>query len=246
MKNKKVKLIGILVCIGLCMCMLSGCESTKENTGNKSEIAKENSENDTTNKEMDEPTDTAGGQQQEPVETKESKDELYEPGILTEDSYENKWFKLRYILPEGDKLATQEQIEEIEKENAPEEVADEDYQRDLPEMIAMGVVGMPQVTLEVSDAELTYMDEQYFLTVMRSSAEELDIGFVFEEAPFEKEIAGQTYQALQGTMGEDGVFVTISFYLRREGKKLIVITLSNPVEMDAEAESLMSGFQAIE
>lgn len=172
----------------------------------------------------------------------------YYPGVLTETGYESKFLGFRYTTPEGFAIATEEEMEEMTE--AGQELLSEDYS-DL-QMAYADIVTINE--LMVSDEygivnfnitlEKTAVDLETYVTLFKEQIAGLTamtIEIVSEE---EAELAGSTYTKLTAQVESQGYVMWQEYYLRKQDERLVALVTTWLDGMDAEKETMMSGFAA--
>lgn len=172
----------------------------------------------------------------------------YYPGVLTETGYESEFLGFRYTTPEGFTIATEEEMEEMTE--AGQELLSEDYS-DL-QMAYADIVTINE--LMVSDEygivnfnitlEKTAVDLETYVTLFKEQIAGLTamtIEIVSEE---EAELAGSTYTKLTAQVESQGYVMWQEYYLRKQDERLVALVTTWLDGMDAEKETMMSGFAA--
>ena len=172
----------------------------------------------------------------------------YYPGVLTETGYESEYLGFRYTTPEGFTIATEEEMEEMS--DAGEELLSEDYSElqlayadivtinELMVSDSLGVVNF-NITLEKTSVDLETYIELFKEQISGLSAMAIEI--IGEE---EAELAGSTYTKLTAQVESQGVVMYQDYYLRKQDDRLVALIVTWLDGMDAEKDTMMSGFAA--
>ena len=166
----------------------------------------------------------------------------YEKGILTETSFESEYLDLRFSVPEGFEMATEEYI--LDMMNIGAEVMDIDEKTleyasltTVYEMMVFAESGTPNVIVMVEKSPLSV--DRYF-DALESQLSQM--GYEFDEVTT-TEVAGQSYQQISSSTESFGAFLIQSYLLRKIDDRIVgFITTSTP-DTEDELNVLMKAFK---
>lgn len=167
--------------------------------------------------------------------------ENYTAGTRTETSYESAWLGLRYTLPEGFVMATDEQINAAmqigsEMLDVDGELLDAASVRVIYEMMALSADGRNvQIVAEIPSLE--DMSAELYVTTLQLQLPSL--GFETGERST-LELCGATYESLDASADVEGVSVCQRYLVRRVGDRMALITVS--AQDQAQLDALLTGF----
>jgi len=262
MKNKILK-TG-MVCV-MCM-MLAACGKADKNveptaaptvtaapTATEAPTSTPTPEPTATNTPTPEPTATSTPTP-EPTEAPVVTDS-YVKGIITEDSFESEWMGLRFTVPEGVTMATQEEmdalmrasVEAIYGDNA-EEMLDYTAMQLVSEMQAVWPEGFLNVQVSVEKMPVEWPETTY-LSLLASSIVEMyaateitcDIG----EEMYTLELAGQDFFGLATALSAgDGNTIYQDYIVKAKGNRMILIIFSYNDATESYIQEALEAFSA--
>ena len=177
----------------------------------------------------------------EPTAEPAAAGENYTAGTRTETSYESAWLGLRYTLPEGFVMATDEQINAAmqigsEMLDVDGELLDAASVRVIYEMMALSADGRNvQIVAEIPALE--DMSAELYVTTLQLQLPSL--GFETGERST-LELCGATYESLDASADVEGVSVCQRYLVRRVGDRMALITVS--AQDQAQLDALLTGF----
>ncbi|HIU93973.1 MAG TPA: PT domain-containing protein [Candidatus Aphodomorpha intestinavium] len=177
----------------------------------------------------------------EPTAEPAAAGENYTAGTRTETSYESAWLGLRYTLPEGFVMATDEQINAAmqigsEMLDVDGELLDAASVRVIYEMMALSADGRNvQIVAEIPSLE--DMSAELYVTTLQLQLPSL--GFETGERST-LELCGATYESLDASADVEGVSVCQRYLVRRVGDRMALITVS--AQDQAQLDALLTGF----
>lgn len=184
----------------------------------------------------------------EEVKVSPSPERGYEKGILTETDFESSYLNLRFTVPEGFIMATQEDINNMMNLGADVMGLDEkliDYANmvSVYEMMVSAPSGSPSVIVMVEKLALSNITiEQYFDALKTQLSNLTEINYVINDDITSVEIAGQSYKQLIVTTNVYGQNLTQSYMLRKSGDRMVgFITTSTP-DTEETLAILMNSF----
>ena len=177
----------------------------------------------------------------EPTAEPAAAGENYTAGTRTETSYESAWLGLRYTLPEGFVMATDEQINAAmqigsEMLDVDGELLDAASVQVIYEMMALSADGRNvQIVAEIPSLE--DMSAELYVTALQLQLPSL--GFETGERST-LELCGATYESLDASADVEGVSVCQRYLVRRVGDRMALITVS--AQDQAQLDALLTGF----
>lgn len=167
----------------------------------------------------------------------------YERGIMTDTGYESEWLDLRFALPEGYVMASEEDAMAAmrtgsESLGADEAIINHAELSTVYEMMASAPAGFPNVSVFMQK-NIIALSEATVISTTKTQLEQA--GYTVEEKDDTK-IGNEPYATLLATTNISGVAVKQVVYFRVIDTRMVVITLSGTEEGFAEAEALLAGF----
>jgi hypothetical protein len=175
-----------------------------------------------------------------------SKSSDYERGILTETSFESKYLDIKFTLPEGFVMATEEDMlqmmgigADITKVNKKIIELTTVY-----EMMASAAVGYPNVSVMVEKPLLSNITiEQYFDVLKKNLLKVKNMDFVIDDQITSVEIAGYNYKQVSASLS--GSSVLQNYIFRKQGGRMIGFIITYTSDTEQELDILMSGFSKL-
>ncbi|HBT95877.1 MAG TPA: hypothetical protein DEB24_07275 [Coriobacteriia bacterium] len=162
---------------------------------------------------------------------------------MTDTGYESEWLGLRFTLPEGYVMASEEDAMAAMRAGNESLGADEaaiNYAEltMVYEMMASAPAGIPNVSV-IMQKNIIALSEATVISTTKTQLEQA--GYTVEEKDDTK-IGNEPYATLLATTNISGVAVKQIVYFRVIDTRMVVITLSGTEEGFAEAEALLAGF----
>ena len=160
---------------------------------------------------------------------------VYEPGVLTADTYKSKFIGIKFDLPQGYNMASKE---EIDKQNEVAANSEEERQRDVSyEAVITNQDSTIQFIVCVDKNKGSYSEEMYLAEVAKSyeTIEGSDVSDMITD----EEIAGKIYRSISITRNGS----TIKYNIRKVGDNIITIIEAYVEETKSDAEMLMTHFK---
>lgn len=171
----------------------------------------------------------------------------FEKGILTDTSYESQFLNLRFELPDGYIMATEDDLKTmIAASNALVgiDVGDYDDLATVYEMTVQHFSGNPNVMVMAEKLIPATTSVSKYLEVLKEQLTDMpNMNYSFKETS-EATIAGQTYTKLTALVDVFGSAMTQDYYLRKQGNRMIVLVFSYTDEATSEMQGLLNTFTA--
>lgn len=185
----------------------------------------------------------------EAEETAESEEVEFTKGILTETGWESEWLGMRYVAGEGMVMSTEEELNTMM--GLGQEMLSDDFSEmqlkyaELNTVYEMMCTASDQVTnVSVSiENVMIDIDTDTFVNLFKESLGEVSaMSMTFINEGEDVTVAGKEFKKLQCEVEYEGVGILQDYYLAMQDSRAISIVITYLDE--AEAENLMSGFQA--
>ena len=225
--------------------LASGCVSAPQAEAEApTPVAAAESSPEPTREAAPEPTD-------EPVPEAAADPANYVPGTRTETTYESQWLGLRYTLAEDQVMSTDEEIAATMQIGA-EVLSGDAGTIDLTglqtvyEMMAVSPATGKNISIIAEIPALKNMTSAQYVQVLQQQlpamlgSEETPVEI---EEPFQTELLGEVYDAVEYRIEVYGMTVYGRYMIRRQGDRFAEIVLT--VLDEAEFESLLEGFEPL-
>lgn len=183
-------------------------------------------------------------------ETETAEEEVsFTKGILTETGWESEWLGMRFVTGDGMVMSTEEELNEAM--GIGQEMLSEDFNElqlkyaELNTVYEMMCTAPDQVTnVSVSiENVMVDIDTDTFVDMFKATLGELSaMSMTFVNEGEDVTLAGKDFKKLQCEVDYEGITLLQDYYLAMQDSRAISIVITYLDE--AEAEKLMSGFQA--
>lgn len=237
----KKRLIALLLTVLMTAAILAGCVAPVADEEPTAAPAAEPTAEPAAEPTAEPTAEPAAEPTTEPTAEPAAAGENYTAGTRTETSYESAWLGLRYTLPEGFVMATDEQINAAmqigsEMLDVDGELLDAASVRVIYEMMALSADGRNvQIVAEIPALE--DMSAELYVTTLQLQLPSL--GFETGERST-LELCGATYESLDASADVEGVSVCQRYLVRRVGDRMALITVS--AQDQAQLDALLTGF----
>lgn len=229
---KKLTQLVMMTCVFM---LLTGC-GAKESTG---VAGKETSTAETEVK-----TEAAT----EPTTKAEVKKE-YAKGILTDSSFESEYIGLRFTLPEGMIMATEEDMdamidfggEVIYKDNA-SDLLDYAKANSVYEMMAVSADQTANVIVVVEKLPLSNMTVDQYIASVKTQLQETNLGYVIADETTSFTVGGQEFTSLTTEVENSNVKMTQQYVVRKQDNRIIALIFTTAEGVTDIHEQLVSAF----
>ncbi len=175
----------------------------------------------------------------------------YQKGNLTETGFESEWLNMRFVAPLDVAMTTREELDVIMGISADLIYKDSsNYVRMLSkltlvyEMMARHISGVTvAVCVELLPNSAYDMTEEQYLETARDSVRNVDVGALFSEEFHTRVLAGEEYTGYYSSMDlGNGNEVYQENLVRKKENRMIVVSLSYPLDQQETGEYLLSLF----
>jgi len=177
------------------------------------------------------------------------KGSAYERGIITETGFESKYLNLKFDLPQGFVMASDEEMLEIMKignealETSKLEVNFANLTT-VYEMMASAPIGFPNVSLMVEKLIISGITtDKYSAALRKTLAGVSAVNYVIGDDITTVEIAGQSYKQLSASLPDFGIIQNYIF--RKSGNRMISFITTYTPDTNQEMKMLMDGFSKL-
>lgn len=223
MKSKK-KIISLAIILGMsAMMILSGCGS------------KENSDSDDSSAKV--------------ASTEEVSEKVFEKGTLTDTSFESSYLNLKFDLPEGYIMQTEEELLQVTSAGADIMDIDEEYLNatTVYEMMVSAPAGTPNAIVMEEKLAMDNMTEEQYIAQVKVGLMSMDvIAYDIEEENKTVSIAGQDYLSFSATCEANGVSMIQEYFTRKIGDRMASIIVSYSDDTVDGRDALMDSFTEFE
>jgi hypothetical protein len=175
-----------------------------------------------------------------------SKNSDYKRGTLTENSFESKYLDIKFTLPEGFLMATEEDMLRMMGISADITGVNKKIIEltTVYEMMASTFIGYPNVIVMVEKPLLSNITmEQYFEAVKTSLLALDNMDYVIDDEITSVEIAGYDYKQMTANLPISGVYQNYMF--RKQGGRMIGFITTYTLNTVQELDILMGGFSKL-
>jgi len=175
-----------------------------------------------------------------------SKTSDYKRGILTETGFESKYLDIRFTLPEGFVMATEEDMLRMMGIGA--DIAGVNKKivelTTVYEMMASAVTGYPNVIIMVEKPLLSNLTIEQYLDALKTGLLNVNtMDYVIDDKITSAEIAGNNYKQLTASLPSLNIFQ--NYLVRKQGNRMIGFITTYSLETKQELEILMNGFSKL-
>jgi len=193
--------------------------------------------------------DTQGNTPAATPEPENQVDETYTKGTLTDTSFESRFLNLRFDLPDGFIMATEEDMAELmnigaETFGIESEAVDYALISTVYEMMATAPLGAPNVILIAEKLVFRNMTEEQYLNALKAQLSEVPgVDYTFPGDTESVVIAGETYSKLVTELSAHGQTMYQDYIFRRLGDRMIGFIVTFTAETREDMKALMSNFR---
>jgi len=237
LKNKKsILTVAIILSMSLVM-VLSGCDSKDDSKAEKSSAE-------------DSQTVDADSSKSEDEGNAESEDN-YEKGTLTATSFESSYLNLKFVLPEGFVMATDDEIKQSNSAGADLMDLDKDTYElakliTVTEMMASSPTGASNVMVIEEKLQLANMTSEQYLDVTATTLKSVEaMKYEVEDDYKTVNIAGQDYLELTAKCDYNGVTIFQNYYSRKIDTRVVSIILTYSEATLADKDAFLNAFSKL-
>jgi hypothetical protein len=175
-----------------------------------------------------------------------SKSSDYERGKLTETGFESKYLDIRFTLPEGFVMATEEDMLQMMGIGA--DIAGVNKKivelTTVYEMMVSAVTGNPNVILIVEKPLFSNITTEQYFDALKTNLLNLNTrDYVIDDQITSVEIAGYTYKQLNASL--PSLALLQNYIVRKQGNRMIGFIITYTLETKQNLEILMTGFSKL-
>ena len=175
----------------------------------------------------------------------ESETLSYERGILTETGYESQYLDIKFTVPEGFVMATEEDIlgmmqVGVEIMDLDKDTIDYSSLTTVYEMMVSSASGSPNVALLTEKLMSNVTVEQY-LDIVKSQLADVPMNYEFGDVT-SVEIAGESYQQIVASAEIKGTAFLQKYIVRKFDDRMVCFVVTNTSETEKELDTLMKAF----
>jgi hypothetical protein len=170
----------------------------------------------------------------------------YKRGTLTENSFESKYLDIKFTLPQGFLMATEEDILQMMGIGADITGANKKILEltTVYEMMASAATGAPNVILMIEKPLLSSITiEQYFDAVKKGLLKVDSLDYAIDDQITSVEVAGYSYK--QMTAGLPSLNILQNYIFRKQGGRMIGFITTYSLETKQDLDILMGGFSKL-
>ena len=173
----------------------------------------------------------------------------YEKGVLTETDFESRYLDLRFSIPEGFIMATQDDINDLMDLGADvagfdEKLVDFASLVNVYEMMASASSGSPNVIVMTEKIPLSNMTVEQYLDALKTQLSKVnEMNYEYDDDITSIEIAGQSYKQLTTTTGAYGQNLTQKYNVRKIDKRMLLFITTSTPDTEEELAVLMNRFE---
>ena len=174
----------------------------------------------------------------------------YEKGTFTETEFSSEYLSLRFSLPEGFVMATEEEINEMMGLGADALGIDSalvEYAEltTVYEMTAISVDGSTNVIVFSEKLGLRNITVEQYFTALKAQLQEMpNAEYIIDDEIITVEIAGKAYEQMTASTSAYGVDMVQQYMMRKIDNRMVgVVTTCTPDTEDI-LNTLMEGFSA--
>lgn len=173
----------------------------------------------------------------------EASDDGYVRGEITGEVYESEWIGLRYELPAGFTMSSEEEMDAILQAGG--ELIYEDKAEDLVDYAKMIMVYEMMAKNRYGDVitlfvEKTQFDIDAYVAAIKMQMGNVDAMDITMNDGETVEVGGVEFEKYSLTLGYEGMEVNEDYYLKKKGDRMICMLIG--YSNDEAAEKIMSGF----
>jgi hypothetical protein len=170
----------------------------------------------------------------------------YKRGKLTETGFESKYIDIKFTLPEGYIMATEEDM--LERMGIGADIIGVEKKvvelTTVYEMMASMFTGYPSVIITVEKLLYSNITTEQYLEVLRTTLLNVDImNYEIDNQFTSVNLAGYNYSQLSSSIPRLNVFQ--NYLVRKQGNRMIGFVITYTSDTEQELETLMNGFSKL-
>ena len=226
--KKKIISIALILCMSAMM-VLSGCDSKEDSKVEDSQTVESTTE-----------------------EAEAISEDDFEKGTVTDTTFESSYLNLKFDLPEGFIMHTEEELLQLTNVSADNIGLDEDeydyaMANTVYEMMASDLTGTPNIIVMEAKVDIENITDEEYLEQVKVGLESMGAtAYEIEDDNETVSIAGQDYLSFTATTEVSGISMTQEYYTRKIGNRMASIIVSYDDNTIDEKDALMNSFTALE
>lgn len=185
---------------------------------------------------------------------KESKEKEYEKGTINEDSFESEFLDIKFTVPEGYSLFSQEVMDqyvqfasEIAYKDKDQKVIDYTKAITVFEMMCgESVTNTPNVNIVVENLigkkDITVDD---YIESSKQQLTSTGFEYTFGDITKDVELAGEKYTVFECVGNYSGQEVLQQLYIRKVADRMMVLTVTYTEDTKEAKDTLLAGFSVL-
>jgi len=175
-----------------------------------------------------------------------SKGSDYKRGKLTENGFESKYLDIKFTLPEGFVMATEEDMLQMMGIGA--DVAGVDKKiielTTVYEMMASAITGQPNVIVMVEKPLLSNITVEQYLDALKTNLLSVTaLDYEFDDQITSVEIAGNEYKQFSAALPSMNIIQ--NYFCRKQGGRIIAFINTYSLDTKQDLDILMGGFSKL-
>ena len=173
----------------------------------------------------------------------------YEKGILTETTFESESLNLKFQLPDGYVMATQEDLDNILDDSCELVFQDEnktvvDYLKmnTFYEMMAANSSYYPSVMIISEKPTLSNMTMDQYIENQKKQLQSLDLDYAIEDEVKDYTLLEEEYKELNLSSELPTISVYQRYLIRKVGNRFVALIISYTDDQENEVETLLDSF----
>lgn len=184
--------------------------------------------------------------------SKESSKNTFEKGTLTDSTYESKFLNIKFTLPEGYTLMTQEMMDqqvefsnEIVYKDKDKKVIDYAKAVTVNEMMATeNTANVPNVNIAIQNLLGEKVSEAEYIESLKKQLTDTGFAYTFDDVKKDVELAGEKFSVLYCSANYNGLELKQECYVRKESGRMMILTVTYTDDTKDAKEALMGSFEA--
>ncbi|WP_310603165.1 hypothetical protein [Anaerosporobacter sp.] len=184
---------------------------------------------------------------------KEKETEIeYQKGTLTETSFESEFLNLKFTVPEGYTMLTQDYMDELAQysteimyEDASQTQLDYAKASTVYEMMCTETTkGSPNVNVAVENLYDNKVSVDEYMEITKTQLEASGIAYTFGDVRKDVELAGEKYSVLDCYGTYSGQELSQQIYLRKIGNRMMALTVTSTDDTAEMRDALLAAFSS--
>ncbi len=189
----------------------------------------------------------------EAVVSEGTQDGEYVKGTLTADSMVSNYLNLRFDVPQGYVMATEEEIDQMVVFAGETIYTDADKQKldyakasTVYEMFVQSPTGLPNISVCV-EKTMANLTASMYLDALKSQLLSIDsMEYTVGDGVASASLAGQDYKVMTASVTYNDVEMIQEYYVRKQDDRIVGIIVTYSQDTAADKDALLSAFTALE